>query len=263
MTVLDSEWKIPAFAAPMISPRPCRTEGCDEPCDWSEAPYPDLCTQHFAEHKERVAEADRERYRERQRRHIEGTLGRLAKNYPRMSNWSFDSYPDDERGNAAKEQAIDWLEQIYDEDARTALYIVGPVGAGKTGLAWSTMRQALDLDCWTVDFHNVRQLLAAARKSYGENTDDPLDGLGNIPFLVLDDLGAERPTEWALEALATLIEERYQRDHYTIVTTNYTPGDLVKRLGHTDPILGQRIVSRLMESAKQIRLDGPDRRLKA
>lgn len=257
-----SEFKIPEFVAPAKrKPSPCREADCDNNVADPLRDY--YCPAHKAEVEEREREVFRLRAAEKRALHVHQTLTRVTRDYVRMSGWSFDTYPTDERGQTAKAQARDWFDTVYDEEPLTVLYITGPVGAGKTGLAWSTMRHALVSDNWTVDFANVRQLLSAARKSYSDNTTDPLDGLNNVNLLVLDDLGAERPTEWALETLATIIEERYQRGRYTIVTTNYTPAALVERLGTNDPILGQRIVSRLMESAKQIRLDGPDRRLKA
>jgi len=80
---------------------------------------------------------------------------------------------------------------------------------------------------------------------------------------VLDDIGAERCTDWARETLATLIEDRYTRELFTVFTSNYSPSRLAVRLGHDDPILGQRIDSRIVESCVQVGLDGPDRRLRS
>ena len=78
---------------------------------------------------------------------------------------------------------------------------------------------------------------------------------------MVDDIGAERCTDWARETLATLIEDRYTRKLLTILTSNYSPSGLAARLGHDDPIIGQRIVSRIVESCAQVNVDGRDHRL--
>jgi DNA replication protein DnaC len=187
-----------------------------------------------------------------------------------MGWWSFDTYPDDDHTREARVLVQHWVDGtgFGDRDdpiTAMALYIHGSVGVGKTGLAWAAMRRLIEqgLDA---DFRNVRDLLAGIRRSYSDpGAPDPLDGLATVSLLVLDDLGAERPTEWALETIASLIEERYQRELSTIVTTNYKPSELVKRLTPpktSDTTIGQRIVSRLAEDCLQIHLDGPDRRLR-
>jgi DNA replication protein DnaC len=69
-------------------------------------------------------------------------------------------------------------------------------------------------------------------------------------------------TDWTREWLATLIEGRYSANHHTIITSNYSPSQLAMRLGHDDPIIGKRIVSRIVEDALVIKLDRPDLRLR-
>lgn len=76
-----------------------------------------------------------------------------------------------------------------------------------------------------------------------------------LPLLVLDDLGAERATEWVQERIYVLINERYERMRSTIVTTNHPSLDSLAGA------VGQRSVSRLMESATVIPVSGHDRRL--
>ena len=114
-----------------------------------------------------------------------------------------------------------------------------------------------------VRFANVRQLLAQIRRSFSAGAaHDPTEELIAADLLVLDDLGAERRTDWALETLATLVEERYVAERVTIVTSNYRPSELARLLGQDDPVIGQRIVSRLIEDAVLIHLDRPDLRLR-
>jgi DNA replication protein DnaC len=252
----------PAFEIPPPPPppppKPCSECGGEAEGTYGTLPVCNGCGSRLDEERKERERASRREQRERK---IRDNYDRLTDRYPRMYGWSFESYPDDDAGKAAAENANQWLGDYQNGDSLNLL-IYGPVGVGKTGLAWATMRDLLEDDGSAVDFVNVRQLLAAVRRSFSNpDAPDPLEGLATVNLLVLDDLGAERATDWALETVATLIEDRYQRYVGTIVTANYSPSGLVARLGHQDPIIGQRIVSRLVEECAQIQLKGADRRL--
>jgi DNA replication protein DnaC len=192
-------------------------------------------------------------------------LSRLANGRDRMAKWSFDTFPaDDVAGRRALNTAREWM-----EGTESGLYIWGPVGTGKTGLAYSIARDFIERYPQDEDVHfiNVRAWLAEgrARLSAGEQVEIEhlLDSGGDGSFLVLDDLGAERPTDWALEQIAYVIENRHAVGAWTVVTTNYAPSDLAHRLGRDDPVIGQRIVSRLLEDATKIELKRADLRVRS
>jgi DNA replication protein DnaC len=184
-------------------------------------------------------------------------LADLKQGMWRMVGWSFDSYPaDDAIGAKAKRDAIEWL-----DESESSLLIFGPVGSGKSGLAWSIVVEQINRRQGWDDhlFVNVRQLLTRMRRSFGTgDAYDPTDELIEAQTLVLDDLGAERVTDWTREVLATIVEGRYLQDQGTIVTSNFAPSQLARRFD--DPIIGKRIVSRLTQDATQIKLDRADLR---
>jgi DNA replication protein DnaC len=184
-------------------------------------------------------------------------------------SWSLATYPDDELGRKAKASAAQWFESLHihrDEDSGFEGFatgpnflIFGPVGTGKTGLAWSLVR-ALCEEVVPAMQLNFRDYLWTVRAAFSENA--PRDDRPHtVSVLALDDLGAERATDFAREELATLVERRTQRHLPLIVTSNYDPDELAARLGHDDRTVGERIVSRLVQDAHQLRLDGADRRL--
>jgi DNA replication protein DnaC len=155
------------------------------------------------------------------------------------------------------------------EGTDSGLYIWGPVGSGKSGLAYSIARESIErypASAQDVHFVNVRAWLAEgrARLSAGEDPDVDrlLDSGGDGSFVVSDDLGAERITDWALEQIAYVIENRHAVGAWTVVTTNYAPSALAGRLGRDDPVIGQRIVSRLLEDATKIELKRADLRVR-
>lgn len=175
--------------------------------------------------------------------------------------WTFETFPQhDDAGKQARARVQAWAEGA---DEARSLYLYGPPGTGKTGLAVAAVAHSFDLFSeTTASFMNVRKWLHEQRVklSNGGTTDfgKLTEADGNV--LVLDDLGAERPTEWARETIAYVVEERHRNGGATIVTSNYSPSQLAKRLGHDDPLIGQRIVSRLIENCTQIKLDRADQR---
>lgn len=157
-----------------------------------------------------------------------------------------------------------WLAD-YAAGGRNNLILCGNVGAGKTGLAWLTVRAIVEQKRHAL-FLNFRDLLWEVRQSFdGDNNGASLvlARAQTIPVLALDDLGAERPTAWARSELATIIDRRYEKRLPTIVTSNYSPSELANRLGHDDPVVGKRIVSRLTERADIVQFTNSDRRLAA
>lgn len=270
------------FTPPVLVKRchSCSNDLTDTDAGWRSASGVLLCDRCY-EGRQRALELRSQRQREA----CAAAIADLVRRYPRFRDWTLENYPaTDPAGKAALELTQRWLgvlpidddvgdgqyDEIYDDPVyidqrgRLNLYIHGPVGAGKTSLAWSALIDVIDgLETTSADFVIVRDLLAAARRSYSDrDAPDPLDDLVGKTWLVLDDLGAERPTDWALEAIATLIEERYVGQLQTIVTSNYSPSDLIARLGRSDPIIGQRIVSRLVESCLIVTIDRGDLRLK-
>lgn len=144
-----------------------------------------------------------------------------------------------------------------------ALYIVGPVGTGKTYRACAMAKQAID-ERIRVRFVSSVDLLAEIRSTYSgrswQTEDDIVDKYGTCGLLVLDDLGKEQPTEWALPCIWRIINKRYGGLLETIVTTQYERDDLVEHLGGKT---AESIVSRLYEMCERYPMAGEDRRLHA
>src|SRR5207244_381801 len=80
-----------------------------------------------------------------------------------------------------------------------------------------------------------------------------LDTLRTAPLVVLDDIGAERPSEWQRERLLTIIGDRYDNELSTIITSNLTIAEL------TEP-LGGRLQSRIAGMTVPLLFKGADRR---
>jgi DNA replication protein DnaC len=135
------------------------------------------------------------------------------------------------------------------------LVLTGATGTGKTHAAIAAARAAFDAGAH-VRFTPVVELLDALRPG-STGGDGVLDELFGIDVLVLDDLGAERPTDWTLERLYALVNRRWMEERPTIATSNL---DVPKPLAAA---VGERTYSRLVgSSAVVLQLGGDDRRRK-
>ena len=141
-----------------------------------------------------------------------------------------------------------------------SLYVHGPVGTGKTHLA-AAVSVLVHRSERTVRFAQMGRILDEVKRAFGTG-EDPLDGYRTAYLLVLDDLGKEVPTAFALERLFALVDYRYGNMLPTIVTTQYRPGELIARLGRDgDEDTAIACVSRLRDNCNTYETVGADRRL--
>lgn len=167
---------------------------------------------------------------------------------------------------------------------KTGPLFCGPCGVGKSHLAIGIVRELSAKGIGAV-YCNTKDLLQELRYSFNpvaQTTEaELLRGIIEANVLVLDDLGAERLTDWVQETIYHVINSRYQRDRTTIVTTNLEYGppatleeeqpnsqlseDKARRAMRKETLgdrVGQRIWSRLTEMCSPVAMQGQDRREK-
>jgi DNA replication protein DnaC len=108
------------------------------------------------------------------------------------------------------------------------LWFDGPVGTGKTSLAILVAKAARDAGR-SYAVYPVPRLLAEIKRTFDRDASDTYMGffrrLCTVDVLVLDDLGAEKQTEWVLEQLFSIVNERWQDRRSIVVTTNIPDPD--------------------------------------
>ena len=140
-----------------------------------------------------------------------------------------------------------------------SLYIFGEVGTLKTHLASATAIKLVQNGV-NVRFSAMWKILDEIKAGFHEGY-DPLPKYQRVKVLMLDDFGKESPTDYALERMFALIDERSASMLPTCITTQYKPGLLIDRLsknGDRDTAIA--IVSRLRQDCRAIELSGGDRR---
>lgn len=145
---------------------------------------------------------------------------------------------------------------------RDGAYIVGNVGVGKSHMAAQMALGAMDEGA-TVRFMAGGEFLRRLRDSFdGEGTEGGIiRSLSTCDLLILDDLGKDKPTDWAVSMLYQLVDARYNEDRPIVVTSQYERDQLLERFALGERDTAEAIVSRLFEMCPRVRLDGKDRRL--
>lgn len=163
--------------------------------------------------------------------------------------------------------AVNWAKKILAEPK--SVYYSGAPGTGKTFLTAIIAQEYLKRGR-SVIFSDVPYLLNKMRASFSEKSevdiDEMMKTLEEADVLVLDDIGTEVSTEWAVERLFLIINSRYLEGKQTLVTSNYSLSELAERLnapkGGKGGVTGNRIASRLREMCSLAVLRGDDRRIK-
>jgi DNA replication protein DnaC len=176
----------------------------------------------------------------------------------------FNSYRPDPNQPSQK-QAVRFAMQFVQEYPAVdqGLLIMGPVGVGKTHLAVSILKGLTERGGFSCLFYEFGSLLKEIQDSYNSFTQSSelgvLAPILNADVLVLDELGASKPTDWVKDTMAHIINTRYNDRKHTIFTTNY----LDQRRGNEEILeerIGVRLRSRLFEMCRTVEIDGKDYR---
>lgn len=158
------------------------------------------------------------------------------------------------------------------------LLIIGKIGTGKTHLAVGIVKELILNRGISCLFYDYRELLKEIQNSYNSTVQttelDVLRPVFETDVLVLDELGAVKPTEWVWDTVSLILNTRYNDNRTTIITTNFDDQPAAGIGGSVSPAkaaargetlgdrIGERMRSRLHEMCRIITLDGADFRQK-
>ena len=186
---------------------------------------------------------------------------RIPPRYQRCSLDNFVTY-DNEQLLSALRIARRFIEEF--PHAQKGLMLIGPPGIGKTHVAVAVLRESIRRTGLRGVYHDTRALLREIRATYDPTLtaveSDVLRPVMQADLLVLDDLGAERMTDWVEETMSSIVNTRYNERRLTIFTSNYEnipdEGDMNSLLVR----VGFRLHSRLNEMCEFLEYDGCDYR---
>ena len=188
---------------------------------------------------------------------------------------NFTPCPHTQRGLLmARHYAAEFIPGMKDL-ALPGLLFTGTVGVGKTHLGAGILRQLIESKGIEGRFVTVPQLLDRLRSSYDagarESQAEILKPILAADLVVIDELGAARPSDWVFETIELLIGSLYNNARPVIVTTNYqnlAPGgrpataeNEYARAARPETLgdrIGGRMWSRLQQMCTAVDMSGPD-----
>jgi DNA replication protein DnaC len=184
----------------------------------------------------------------------------IPKRYQHCTLDNFTAY------NESLSRAVDQARKVADAfpAAARGLFFEGAPGVGKTHLAVAVLKQAIQTSGARGLFYDTRELLRVIRSTYDPSIRtteiEVLRPVMQADLLVLDDLGAEKTSEWVDETMNLIVNTRYNERRLTLFTSNYPdipddtePNSLLFRIGF-------RMRSRLHEMCDFIEMDAADYR---
>jgi DNA replication protein DnaC len=174
--------------------------------------------------------------------------------------------------SGAKLKVEGWAAQ-YPLD-RNGLLLIGPSGVGKTHLAVSALKRLTSkgFHCLFCDY---RELLKQIQNSYNSSVQitelDLLRPVFETEVVLLDDLGAVKPSEWVWDTVSIILNARYNEKRTTLITSNFLDGPSAATNGLSGPHraareetlgdrVGERMRSRLFEMCRLVLVNGKDYR---
>ena len=138
------------------------------------------------------------------------------------------------------------------------LYLYGAVGTGKTHIAYAIYQKSNEQVMNYVLFFNTTELLYGLRKDIDKepvdrwNEDEKI--MKHQGIVILDDIGAEKISDWVSERFYLIVNKRYENMYPTIFTSNFPIKELANKIG-------DRTVSRIVEMCNIVELTGEDKRI--
>jgi DNA replication protein DnaC len=171
------------------------------------------------------------------------------------------------QGNASQLRAFNYAFRLVREypAVNQGLLFMGPCGVGKTHLCVAILRGFVEKGMPCI-FYEFGSLLKEIQNSYNPVSQNSelklLAPVFEAEVLVLDELGASKPTDWVRDTMMQIINTRYNDKKLTIFTTNFLDSRCTERDETLEDRIGVRLRSRLFEMCKTVQIKGKDYRKK-
>lgn len=175
----------------------------------------------------------------------------------RFENFIVDEY-NEQMYNLGRNYCENWAEMKANN---VGLLLYGPPGTGKTFLVSCIANELLEQLVPVIIISSIG-LLNRIKETYNrggaEAEVEIINNLKNADLLIIDDLGTESATPWAMEKIYEIVDSRYRDMKPLIITTNLTREALKDKLASEDGV--SRTYDRIIEMSYPLEVIGPSRR---
>lgn len=203
---------------------------------------------------------DEQEYEIEKRKHFRDIINKIYKqNYigRKFEEQNFENFDINSENEIAVEVARDYTNKSIEEMQSEGLIITGESGLGKTHLAASIANKLIENDK-IVLMGRLTMLLDMIKETFRDNTkseNELIELYSNVDMIIIDDLGTEKISQWALEKLYTIIQNRNENRLPIIITTRFDKQGLIERFSQSqDEQLVDAIISKLYQMCYGITL---------
>ena len=197
---------------------------------------------------------------QKKRKHFEQMIRQFyIQNYSskRIQDYQFKNFIITENNKKEVEIAKDFTQKCINKNQKNGLIITGKSGTGKTHLATAILNKLTE-KYMQVLMGRLILLLDVIKdtfKDFSSKEKDIIELYSKVDMLIIDDLGTERISSWALEKLYTIIENRNENKLPIIVTTRFNKGSLLDRFYQSeDEELAEAVIENLYQFCYGIEL---------
>lgn len=256
----DNAKKHPLFA---VTEKSAASPAHSESTPGQIAQEPVVCPHCFGTGMEVVSGkgARRCRCREQDQRTKILEAARIPRRYDACSLQNYYPTP----GNGTQLRAFNYAFRLVREYPAVdrGLLFMGTVGVGKTHLSVAILRGLIEkgIPCLFCEFGSLLKEIQDSYNPISKNSElRVLAPVYQAEVLVLDELGASKPTDWVRDTMMQIIGTRYNDKKLTIFTTNYLDARRNPADETLEDRIGVRLRSRLFEMCKTVLIDGDDYR---
>ena len=203
--------------------------------------------------KQYWAKKDEENYLKRKKEHYKKIINQLYKDSYMKKNYqnmNFENFNKKLVNNVALKIIEDYTEKCISKKQTNGLIITGRSGIGKTHLAAAIANKLIE-NGQIVLIGRLTTLLDKIKETFADNTiseNELIELYSNIDMIIIDDLGTERVSKWALEKLYTIIENRNENRLPIVITTRFDKNVLSRRFKEgQDEELADAVINKLYQ----------------
>ena len=203
---------------------------------------------------------DKQEYEIEKRKHYKNIINKIyKKNYVegKFQEQNFENFNINSENEMAVKVAKDYTDKNIERMQNDGLIITGESGVGKTHLAASIANKLIENDK-IVLMGRLTMLLDMIKETFRDNTkseNELIELYSNVDMIIIDDLGTEKISQWALEKLYTIIQNRNENRLSITITTRFDKHGLIERFSQSqDEQLVDAIISKLYQMCYGITL---------